>query len=497
MNRKDFVKKTALGMVATAFAQWDLKKISCNNEVDKWYYFRSVYGERYKEKTYYHYNSILLSFDWERPIINEVIVADDQKEFPAGSFTVSRSKPLFKQLEKGKLMFRRQGTTVWGYDLTKRKRERSNDEDFIFMQYRWLDLSALKEKQIIKISQDNKRWLEVDLVAHFDMNNRTFIKKGNPNMVIPPYSHQSKEWIAKQEGLVNTERESTASTEQDDPIASNEPPKKKSFIEQQKEKLGQQEEQRIRNRKTEYIECSEIVDIRNTPIKYLIKVAAKGKLAKGDTISISIKNQQQFRNQPTKEFTFQYRLLQDFKRKKAINIRCISQPRNYTNMGRKIGIEATDFFKFDKILIREIKYFADGIWRTSDEASLYRNGKHTTSIGGKQNIGGGCYLTTACVQHRGLADDCKELTVLRHFRNTYMRPTHDGKMLIRRYYDIAPRIVTAITSQPDCDERLEFIYQKLILTSIDLIKRGENELAMEYYAAFTLALEDSVLNLQP
>jgi len=90
MNRKDFVKKTALAMVTTAFAQWDLKGMYLNSEVDKWYYFRSIYGEKYKGHTYYHYNSILLSLDWERPIINEVIVADYQKKFPAGSFTVSR-----------------------------------------------------------------------------------------------------------------------------------------------------------------------------------------------------------------------------------------------------------------------------------------------------------------------------------------------------------------------------------------------------------------------
>ena len=29
---------------------------------------------------------------------------------------------------------------------------------------------------------------------------------------------------------------------------------------------------------------------------------------------------------------------------------------------------------------------------------------------------GGCFLTTACVTYRGLADDCYELNVLRNFR---------------------------------------------------------------------------------
>ncbi|MFK8008784.1 MAG: CFI-box-CTERM domain-containing protein [Saprospiraceae bacterium] len=485
MNRKDFIKKTALGMVATAFAQWDLHAMNIVREVDKWYYFRNVYAEKYKEKTYYHYNSILLSFDWERPIINEVIVADNQKEFPANSFTVSRTKPIFKQLEAGKLIFRRQGTTVWGFDLTKKKRDHSKDEDFIFMQYRWLDLSEFKEESIIKISQDNKRWIEVDLAAHFDMNSRTFIKKGNPDMIIPPYSHQSKKWISEKEKNVNLNQE--------EPIASNEPPKKKSFIEQQKEKLGKQKKQRIKNRKTEYIECKEIIKFKSKTIKYLIHIKATGKLVKGDTISISIQNRQQFRNQPTKEYTFQYELLKDFKRKQEINIKCISKQQDYDNMGNIIGVAPTDFFKFDKILIKKIQYFSDGVWVNSDETSLYINGEHTVAIGGQQNIGGGCYLTTACVQHRGLADDCTELTTLRLFRDTYMKPMLDGKKLIQHYYKIAPQIVAKIKDAPDRFERLEFIYQKLVLPSVEMIEQGKKELAMEYYAAFTLTLEERFL----
>ncbi|MEM6964174.1 MAG: CFI-box-CTERM domain-containing protein [Bacteroidota bacterium] len=512
MNRKDFVKKTALGMVAAAFAQWDLQAMNLNSEVDKWYYFRNVYSEKHNGKIYYHYNSILLSFDWERPIINEVIVADNQKEFPAGSFTVSRSKPMFKQLEEGKLMFRRQGTTVWGYDLTKRKRDRSMDEDFIFMQYRWLDLSELKSKTIIKISQDNERWLEVDLVGHFDMNTRTFIKKGNPDMVIPPYSHQSKEWIAAQEkDVVIKEEESVASNQpqkkknntkqqkdklgqqEEEPIANNAPPKKKSFIQQQKEELGKQEEQRIRNRKTEYIDCREIIKIEDHPIDYLVQVKAIGKLAKGDMISVSIKNMQTFRNQPTKEYTFQYELLEDFKRKREIRIKCKSPQQNFSEMGNQIGLTATDFFKVDKIQVRETKYF-DDVWITSDEAGLYFGGKLTIVIGGKESAGG-CYLTTACVQHRGLADDCYELSTLRHFRDTYMKSTAEGAALIQRYYKIAPQIVEKIKSQSDSSERLEFIYQKLVLPAVEMIEQGKKELAMEYYAAFTLALEQKIFNM--
>ena len=35
----------------------------------------------------------------------------------------------------------------------------------------------------------------------------------------------------------------------------------------------------------------------------------------------------------------------------------------------------------------------------------------------KGNDSGGCFLTSACTEARGLPDDCHELTVLRSFRD--------------------------------------------------------------------------------
>ena len=39
----------------------------------------------------------------------------------------------------------------------------------------------------------------------------------------------------------------------------------------------------------------------------------------------------------------------------------------------------------------------------------------------KGNDSGGCFLTSACTEARGLPDDCHELTVLRAFRDGYLR----------------------------------------------------------------------------
>ena len=56
----------------------------------------------------------------------------------------------------------------------------------------------------------------------------------------------------------------------------------------------------------------------------------------------------------------------------------------------------------------------------------------------------GCFLTTACCQHKGLADGCDELQTLRAFRDSYMRPREDLRGLVQEYCRVAPDIVDAV-----------------------------------------------------
>lgn len=68
---------------------------------------------------------------------------------------------------------------------------------------------------------------------------------------------------------------------------------------------------------------------------------------------------------------------------------------------------------------------------------------------GNDNNSGGCFLTTACTEAKGLPDNCIELETLRHFRDNYMMNTPDGKADIAHYYKMAPSIVNAINNSPD------------------------------------------------
>ena len=99
----------------------------------------------------------------------------------------------------------------------------------------------------------------------------------------------------------------------------------------------------------------------------------------------------------------------------------------------------------------------------------------------KEQDSSGCFLTSACVEARGLLDDCRELTVLRKFREGYLRSTPEGIKEIAEYYFIAPQIVSAIQKRDDSLAVFDSIYAKLVKPCVDFIENGDNESAHKLY----------------
>lgn len=111
----------------------------------------------------------------------------------------------------------------------------------------------------------------------------------------------------------------------------------------------------------------------------------------------------------------------------------------------------------------------------------------------EQSSSGWCFLTSACVEAMGLADDCHELTVLRAYRDGYLRNAGCGQCEIDRYYRIAPGIVAAIRALPESDAVFAAIYRELVLPCVALIERNEMEAARALYRDYTLALEQKYI----
>lgn len=94
--------------------------------------------------------------------------------------------------------------------------------------------------------------------------------------------------------------------------------------------------------------------------------------------------------------------------------------------------------------------------------------------------GSSCFLTSAMVGYYGKADDCEELTVLRTFRDGYMKTAEDGEELIKEYYAIAPEIVERINSCDKKDKYYKYI-SETVEKCVKLIALKENERALIEY----------------
>ena len=111
----------------------------------------------------------------------------------------------------------------------------------------------------------------------------------------------------------------------------------------------------------------------------------------------------------------------------------------------------------------------------------------------KGNDPGGCYLTSACVEEKGLADDCHELTILRAFRDGYMRTTPTGAADICEYYHTAPAIVEKIKAQPNAKDIFDRIYSELVLPCVEMIESGKNAEAYSAYRNYTKKLQEQYI----
>lgn len=97
-----------------------------------------------------------------------------------------------------------------------------------------------------------------------------------------------------------------------------------------------------------------------------------------------------------------------------------------------------------------------------------------------EETSGGCFLTTACCEYKGLPDDCRELTVMRNFRDTELKESGWGQRCIDLYYQEAPRILKQIESHPKRDELLEWLYSQ-IGQIVELVENKKGKEAVIYY----------------
>ena len=124
-----------------------------------------------------------------------------------------------------------------------------------------------------------------------------------------------------------------------------------------------------------------------------------------------------------------------------------------------------------------------------EDRKSYREGwRHTDDQKRESSSSGGCFLTTACVDHAGLPDSCHELTVLRQFRDEILLATSWGSSLVREYYRRAPRIVRELGKRCDQSQLYDGALA-CIRKIVALIEDRKSEAAIEAYRNLVEDLE--------
>ena len=139
--------------------------------------------------------------------------------------------------------------------------------------------------------------------------------------------------------------------------------------------------------------------------------------------------------------------------------------------------------------VRQLRSYDSGANRqklAEWEASSKTKGQEGSSHEGATKGESGCFLTTAIVEHRGEADDGPTLTKLRNFRDTYLA---DYPEEVKKYYQVAPKIVAAI---PKDNPTWDWV-GKQIDSAIEHIDNNMLDKAHQTYKSMVLELETNWL----
>ncbi|HIR74821.1 TPA: hypothetical protein IAB95_04930 [Candidatus Ventrenecus avicola] len=125
--------------------------------------------------------------------------------------------------------------------------------------------------------------------------------------------------------------------------------------------------------------------------------------------------------------------------------------------------------------------------RDSNSGRSESNSSGNPTTGEVQN-NGGCYLTSACMQHfaQQFNDKCYELQLLRWFRDNFVSEED-----IAHYYETAPLIVNEIDLLPNSNEIYDKIYYHVIAVCVKAIEKSEYAVAYQRYKESILQLEEA------
>lgn len=106
----------------------------------------------------------------------------------------------------------------------------------------------------------------------------------------------------------------------------------------------------------------------------------------------------------------------------------------------------------------------------------------------------GCFITSACVEGRGLTDDCDALQTLRVLRDKHRLYDPGFAALVEEYYKVAPAIVKAINDRQDTTAQYEELFRTMVKPCVDMIKDNRENEAIKLYTQVVLRLKQQYVS---
>ena len=113
-----------------------------------------------------------------------------------------------------------------------------------------------------------------------------------------------------------------------------------------------------------------------------------------------------------------------------------------------------------------------------------------TGDDGSSTGGGGCYITTAAVDHMKLKDDGAHLKILRWYRDNVLAKTPEGRKQILEYKRVAPKIVQALNKRKDAPEVYKALFTSYIDPAAQAVVNGNYEDADKLYSSMVKQVAD-------
>lgn len=110
----------------------------------------------------------------------------------------------------------------------------------------------------------------------------------------------------------------------------------------------------------------------------------------------------------------------------------------------------------------------------------------------KHGGGGGCYLTTACLEAMGIPqEESQELEAIKLVTKEHVLRSREGKRDYILYHRKAPRIVSKIESRADSRKIWERVYERL-RDITQTISNGELERGYQCYKSLVIELDSQL-----